>query len=75
MPKYDNHHIIYADGEKNTDEWVISLRKYLHKTISVIQHTKATQEFYADLTNFMHSVVAEWNRVRSELDKEEYNEK
>lgn len=61
------HHIIYDP------EWVVDLRAYHHKTISVIQHTNSTPQFYADLTNFLHSLVYEWNRVRMELDREEQN--
>jgi len=40
----------------------------MHRTVSRIQHTRATQQQYADVTNFVHSVAAEWNRMRRELD-------
>jgi hypothetical protein len=36
--------------------------------ISRIQQSKATEDLYVILTNYMHSVAFEWNRVRKELD-------
>ena len=62
------HHIIYDP------EWTVDIRAYHHKTISIIQRTKSTPEFYADLTSFLHALTWEWNRVRQDLDtKGEYN--
>jgi hypothetical protein len=40
----------------------------MHRCVSRIQQTRATQQQYADVTNFVHAVVAEWNRMRRELD-------
>lgn len=62
MAKYNNHHISYEP------EVVVSVQQSWHRVVSRIQNTKATPTFYADLTNFVHSVVEEWNRVRKELE-------
>ena len=67
MAIIQNHHITYstAKGEK---EWVVELTMMAHRMISRIQMTRATPEQYAMLTNLVHSIVYEWNRVRRELD-------
>ena len=57
------HHIIYEPNE-----WVVELNMLQHRTISRIQITKATTWAYADLTNFLHAVSFEHNRMRQELD-------
>ena len=62
MATIQDHHITYAP------EWVVELNMLMHRTISRIQITKATPQAYADLTNFMHSLSYEWNRMRQELD-------
>lgn len=56
------HHITYQP------EWTVSLNMLMHRTISRIQITKATPEAYAGLTNFVHAVNFEHNRMRQELD-------
>ena len=43
----------------------------MHRLLVVIQRTKASTEQYARLTNFIHSLVHEWNRMRRELDIKE----
>ena len=62
MAILNTHHITYDP------EWTVEIPAYQHRTISIIQRTKATEERYALLTNFMHSLAHEWNRMREELD-------
>jgi hypothetical protein len=62
MARIQEHHITYRP------EWKVELNMLMHRTISRIQQTKATGQQYADVTNFMHSVSYEWNRMRQELD-------
>jgi len=64
MAKIQNHHITYDP------EWVIELNLLQHRAISRVQITKATEQAFADLTNFLHAVAYEWNRMRMELDME-----
>ena len=56
------HHIEYDS------EWGVEIGNLMHRCVSRIQQTRATQQQYADVTNFVHAVVAEWNRMRRELD-------
>lgn len=65
MARIQNHHIKYKPHE-----WIIELGMMQHRTISRIQQTKATPLAYAEITNFMHAVSVEWNRMREELDME-----
>jgi len=60
--RINRHHIVYDP------EWVVEVNYTQHKVLTIIQRTKATPEKYADLTNFVHSVIHEWNRMRMELD-------
>ena len=62
MARIQNHHITYDP------EWVVEVNMLMHRTISRIQITKATPEAYAGLTNFVHAVNFEHNRMRQELD-------
>ena len=62
MAKIQKHHMSYDP------EWIIEINMLQHRTISRIQITKATPQAYADLTNFVHAVTYEWNRMREELD-------
>jgi len=65
MARIQSHHITYKP-----DEWEVDLTNQMHRVISRIQATKATPEQYARVTNFMHSLSHEWNRMRKELDLE-----
>jgi hypothetical protein len=56
------HHITYQP------EWTVSLNMHMHRTISRVQITKATPEAYAGVTNFVHALTFEHNRLRQELD-------
>ena len=56
------HHITYDP------DWVVELNGIQHQTMTAIQRTKATPEAYAALTNFVHAVSYEWNKMRQELD-------
>lgn len=60
--RYQMHHITYIP------EWTVSLNMLMHRTISRIQITKATPEAYAGVTNFVHALTFEHNRLRQELD-------
>ncbi len=62
MARIQNHHITYKP------EWTVEVNMLMHRTVSRIQQTRATPQYYADITNFMHSVAHEWNRMRQELD-------
>ena len=62
MAKINRHHICYEP------EWDVELTGQMHRLITTIQNTNASMEQYARITNFVHSVVAEWNRMRMELD-------
>lgn len=63
MAKIQGHHVDYEEPE-----WKLDVQQSWHRVLSRIQHTKATSPFYMYLTNMVHSLVAEWNRVRRELD-------
>lgn len=63
MARIQQHHITYTPVE-----WTVDIGMLMHRTISRIQITKATPQQYADLTNFLHAVCYEWNRMRQELD-------
>lgn len=62
MARLQQHHISYEP------EWQVELTMQMHRCISRIQITKATTEQYARLTNYIHSLTDEWNRMRKELD-------
>lgn len=56
------HHITYDP------EWVVDLTMQMHRCISRIQQTRATEEQYARVVNFQHALTYEANRMRQELD-------
>lgn len=62
MAIMQNHHITYEP------EWDVPLGMAMHRVISRVQTTKATMEQYVKLTNYLHAITFEWNRMRSELD-------
>ena len=62
MTKLNDHHITYSP------EWTMELTGQMHRLITVIQNTRASPEQYARITNFMHSLAYEWNRMRMDLD-------
>lgn len=63
MARIQKHHITYKPVE-----WLLELNMLQHRTISRIQSTKATPMAYADLTNFVHALLFEWNRMRMEME-------
>ena len=63
--RLQTHHVSYDP------EWTVELQNYMHKTITIIQNAKPTQERYAGLVNFMHALCWEFNRYRAYLDSEE----
>jgi len=56
------HHITY------NPPWEVELGMLMHRCVSRLQITRATPEHYAMVTNLMHAVGYEWNRMRRELD-------
>ena len=60
--RLNNHHISYDP------EWEVNVSPHFHKYISIVQRTKATNDSYATLINELHSIIAEVNRQRQELD-------
>lgn len=62
MAKLQGHHISYDS------EWIVEITAQMHRVITTIQRTKGSPEQYARLTNFLHAITAEWNRMRRELD-------
>jgi len=62
MVRLNVHHITYDPI------WEVELTWKMHSVFNAIQRTRATPEQYARLTNFMHAVAYEWNRMRQELD-------
>lgn len=62
MARIQRHHISYDP------EWLVEINMLMHRAISRVQATRATPQQYADLTNFLHAVAAEWNRMRLEMD-------
>ena len=62
MARLNNHHVFYEP------EWTLEVTAQMHRVLTTFQNTKASPEHYARLTNFMHSVTQEWNRMRLELD-------
>jgi hypothetical protein len=63
MARIQGHHIRYTPKE-----WKVDLHMLWHRAISRIQITRATPEAYMYVTNFLHAVATEWNRMREELD-------
>lgn len=61
--RINRHHIVYEDPA-----WIVEVNWSQHKVITFLQRTKGTQEKYAALTNFVHAILYEWNRMRRELD-------
>ena len=62
MAKINVHHICYSPA------WKVELTGQMHRLITTIQNTNASDEQYARITNFVHSLMFEWNRIRCELD-------
>jgi len=56
------HHVDYKN------DWIVELTGQMHRVITTIQNTNASPEQYARITNFVHSILFEWNRMRLELD-------
>jgi hypothetical protein len=40
----------------------------MHTVVGTLQVTKGSIEQYARVTNFIHAISTEWNRMRMELD-------
>lgn len=58
------HHIRYEP------DWTVELTGQMHRVITTIQNTNPSPEQYARITNFVHSIVEEWQRMRRDLDTE-----
>ena len=66
-PIYHNHHIIY-EGEATRPEWVVNIRSWMHKAITLLARLKVTPEHYAEAINFQTAINAEVNKMRMILD-------
>ena len=67
--KFNRHHISY--DKTVWPEWTVNIPGYFHRTITFLSRMKATPENYAILTDCMHSITHEWNKMRMELDVNE----
>jgi len=56
------HHITYDP------EHVVELKMLDHRSITRWQQTRATDEQYSLIINFLHALTHEANRLRAELD-------
>lgn len=56
------HHITYDP------EHVVELKMLDHRAVSRWQQTRATDEQYSLIINFLHALSFEANRIRAELD-------
>ena len=65
----NRHHIDY--GDDGQDEWVVEIKGFMHKTLTIIHRTKPTPGQYAILTDYVHALMAEWNRYRKVIDTED----
>jgi len=63
------HHIRYEP------DWTVELTGQMHRLITTIQNTNPSVEQYARITNFIHSIVEEWQRMRRDLDTGEVTPK
>ena len=63
MARINMHHIVYRPKE-----WKVELTGQMHRVMTVIQNTKPSTMQYARITNFIHSLMHEWNRMRMALD-------
>ena len=62
MGKVQEHHITYKPP------WTVDLTWQQHRVVTTTQRTKSSPEQYARLTNLIHALTYEWNRMRKELD-------
>lgn len=63
------HHIRYEP------DWTVELTGQMHRLITTIQNTNPSPEQYARITNFLHSLVEEWQRMRRDLDTDDISPK
>jgi len=56
------HHITYEP------EWVVGVNGQWHRSLTVLQRMKSTEENYAKAIDLLHAVMYEVNRMRQELD-------
>ena len=60
--RINKHHIHYDP------DWIVELNWLQHKTVTNVQQMNSTFENFAKVTNFMHALSHEWNRMRASLD-------
>ena len=60
--RINRHHVRYDP------DWVLELNWLQHKTVTNVQQMNSTPENFAKVTNFLHALSFEWNRMRAELD-------
>ncbi len=60
------HHIVYKNDHQ--EDWTVEINGWQHKVVTQLQRMKATHTNYAAVTNFVHAVIHEWQRIRYQID-------
>lgn len=63
------HHIRYSD-EHHCDEWVVTLKMWMHKAVTLLARLNPTEDHYALAINFQHAVTQVVNDMRMALDQD-----
>lgn len=71
----NKHHIFYEPySDRNPSprqEWIVSLKYWQHKAVTLLSRLNATEENYSYSMNFLHAVMQVCNDMRSALDRGE----
>lgn len=71
---YQRHHINYEPySDRNPEppaEWVVVLRSWMHKAVTLLAQLKPTPDHYAEAINFQTAVNDIVNKMRMRLDTE-----
>jgi len=62
------HHIRYRDIN-HCDEWIVELKMWMHKAVTLLARLNPTPEHYALAINFQHAVTQVVNDHRMALDQ------
>lgn len=60
------HHIRY--GNEGVTEWIMPLRMWMHRAVTLLARMNPTPENYAQAINFQHSINQVVNDMRCALD-------
>ena len=66
--RVNHHHITYKDKPMDSVDWIVEVNGVDHKMLTILQRMKSTPENYAHITNVLHAVAHEWERMRKDLD-------